>query len=481
MNSTKWLIILLVLNIILRLPTWFDPVSYGDECIYLVLGQALRKGLVFYRDIHDNKPPLLYLMAALVNGQQVWFRVLTTAWTTINAWFIYRLAAKLIKKDWLIYLSGILFIFFSITLEGRIPNGENYMILPVTVAVWLMVQKKSWWWAGVLLSVGFLFKIPVVFDFIALVLAFFVFRYRSFKEITLHLFSRKAILLTVGFMLPILLSIFYYWTKGAFDPYVKSALLQNLGYLSSWSNQAQQSGFLERNRGLLIRAAILAVTTAFLFIKRRSLGFTFTMLSLWFSYALFGALLSGRPYPHYLVQLIPAGSLLIPFVLNYPKNWRVLTTGYLLTLLVVAYGLVKFWHYPLLAYYRNFFQFSTGQIDRQQYFAYFGDKVLTDYQVATYLKEHTAANERTFIWGDGACIYALSDRLPVGRYTVNYHIFDFDGFDQTWQSIKDKNPNIIIKLTSEKRSFPQLDAILAKQYLLAATIGEAKIYHQVFR
>ena len=109
----------------------------------------------------------------------------------------------------------------------------------------------------------------------------------------------------------------------------------------------------------------------------------------------------------------------------------------------------------------------------------FGDKVLNDYQVARYLKLYNNSKERVFIWGDGACIYALSDRLPPGRYTVNYHIFDFNGFDETFAAIKEKQPRIIIKLTSEKRVFPQLDNLLSKYYIKTEEIGEADIYHRL--
>src|SRR3989344_3742093 len=64
-EALAWLV---VFSVVLRITSWFEPYWYGDEGIYLVLGQALRRGLVFYRDIHDNKPPLLYLLAAVAGG-----------------------------------------------------------------------------------------------------------------------------------------------------------------------------------------------------------------------------------------------------------------------------------------------------------------------------------------------------------------------------------------------------------------------------
>ena len=94
MLKKKALILTLILtvNILLRIPSLFDPVYYGDECIYLTLGQAFNRGLVFYRDIHDNKPPLLYLVAALAQCKQFYFRLITICWNTVNVYLIYFLA-----------------------------------------------------------------------------------------------------------------------------------------------------------------------------------------------------------------------------------------------------------------------------------------------------------------------------------------------------------------------------------------------------
>ena len=53
----KYWIILFLMFLILRIPSLFEPYWYGDEGIYLVLGQAIRKGVTLYSHIHDNKPP----------------------------------------------------------------------------------------------------------------------------------------------------------------------------------------------------------------------------------------------------------------------------------------------------------------------------------------------------------------------------------------------------------------------------------------
>ena len=53
----------------------FEPYYYGDEMIYLALGQGLRQGIPLYLGLHDNKPPLLYLTAA-ISGNLFLFKVI---------------------------------------------------------------------------------------------------------------------------------------------------------------------------------------------------------------------------------------------------------------------------------------------------------------------------------------------------------------------------------------------------------------------
>src|SRR5258708_5448330 len=59
----------------LRLPSFFEPYWYGDEGIYEVIGFALNKGRGLYTGIWDNKPPFLYLLYALFNGNQPIVRI----------------------------------------------------------------------------------------------------------------------------------------------------------------------------------------------------------------------------------------------------------------------------------------------------------------------------------------------------------------------------------------------------------------------
>lgn len=470
------LTLIIIVNIILRLPSLFDPVSYGDECIYLVLGQAFNKGLVFYRDIHDNKPPLLYLMAALANGNLFWLRLITIVWNSFNIWLIYKVAKKLLKTEIAGLIAAFLFVIFALLPEGRIANGEIYMIMPATLGLLLtlIAYKKSYLWflSGIAFSIAFLFKIPIAFDFVGLLIAIFLFPKKNLRDVFTIIKDKKNYLILAGFILPIFLSIIYYSLKGAFTPYVRSALMQNIGYLASWSGS---------KAGLYERSGILLLVTIILYLWRKQLGFSFYLAGLMTFFGLFGAFLSERPYPHYLIEIVPWLAILLTVLLWQRKISQLVVTILLIILIILGVNQYKFWWYPNIPYYQNFSKFITGRINKNDYFRFFGDKVNNDYQLAKLIKQAVPADDRVFIWGDGVCIYALSQRLPPGRYTVNYHIFDFKGFEETIKAIKEKQPPIIIKLRSEKQSFPQLEAILKTYYVFAQNVGDGKIYRQIVK
>lgn len=448
-----WILIgFILINSLIYWPTLFEPTSYGDECIYLTLGQGFNQGLVFYRDIHDNKPPFLYLVAAFSHQLPV-FRFLALIWKLIGLILIGELAYQLSKKWLATLLSLLTFTLGYLFFEGKVANGEIFMMTPAIAAIYLFwIKRKALSptraiLIGALFALGFLFKVPVFFDFLALLTALFFPEIKSLKK-------KVFWGLILGFTLPIILSIIYYALQGAFTPYVRSALLQNIGYLSSWQGS---------NQGLFIRGLLLMIATFGLWRLKSRLSFDLYFISLWFIFALFGALLSARPYPHYLIQIVPALSLLIGLI-SKPKAKSLLLAGAALSLVIAVYHLFHFWWYPLWPDYQKTLSYLTGQIDKENYLKLWGERTAENYHLAQFIRQTTSPQERIFVWGEASCIYALSQRLPPGRYTVNYHLFDFNGFQETLAAIQKTRPKLIIKMIDESRSWPELDQLLSRDY-----------------
>src|SRR3990167_3716315 len=73
-TDTIFLSLASVVFVILRFPSIFEPHWYGDEGIYEIIWIAINNGRVLYSEIWDNKPPLLYLIYALFNGDLFYIR-----------------------------------------------------------------------------------------------------------------------------------------------------------------------------------------------------------------------------------------------------------------------------------------------------------------------------------------------------------------------------------------------------------------------
>jgi len=472
----KWLILVLLLVVGLRIPSLFEPNHYGDEDIYLTLGQALRKGEVFYRDIHDNKPPLLYVVAAIAGGVPG-FRLILMGWSLVNTWLIYKLGRAMKLGGRASLLAATIFgVLSSIRLtEGNVANGELFMIVPATAAVLLLWQKKSTLWVGILFSVAFLFKVPIAFDMVAIGLWWLLDESKSMQMIIKKLLSRDLWFWMVGFCAPIVLSIVYYHAVGAGQIYVKAALMQNVGYVSSWGGEASkpiyQSGLLWRGIGWMSLMVLI-------WWQRSKLGRRFSLGAFWFGGAIFGALLSGRPYPHYMIEAIPPLALMVG-VLWADFEWKKL--GYLVGMVVLVVGglfYYKFWYYPTMTYYANFISYASGKKDLGMYRAYFGEGVNRNYAIARYIKIRTTRDEKIFVLGSEPSIYSLSNRLPVGRFSVMYHIADFRGEDETLVALNLMNPGYIVTFVGQGNEFGKIWGLINANYQIVERIDDGVIWRR---
>lgn len=476
-----FLIFIFVFNLLLRLPSLFEPYSYADEGIYLVLGQALRKGLVWYREIHDNKPPMLYLLAAIA-GSVFWLRMVLLISNFLNICLIYRLAKKFFEERISLLVMLIFAIFSTIRLfEGQMANAEIFMILPTSAAVLLMARyairdtrygkerKVSTvsLLAGGLFSMATLFKVPAAFD-LAGICFFLIFL--SGKEILQSI--KQVVLIGLGFVIPILATVVYYWSKGALLQYLRAAFLQNIGYLSSWGTGSHQANITQS--GLLQRGIILLAILLCLFLLRKRAGKEFLLVMTWFFFSLFGALLSERPYPHYLMQVVPAVSLIIGFLFSKSNLQKLGALGGV-GILIFSFVHFRFWHYETIPYCQTFYQYLLGRKTKQEWWGYFGDQIERVYQTGEVVKKETDPEERIFVWGTEPGIYYLSERLPVGRYTVSYHIKDFKAYEETREALEIYQPRLIVKLANEQ-DFPELNTLLEKEYTLQKTLQNIEIY-----
>jgi hypothetical protein len=467
-------VLLILVAIILRLPNLFEPYWYGDEAIYLTFGEAIRQGRVPYLEIFDHKPPAIYILAALA-GSLFWFKFILLVWHAITIVLFWKLAQKIFGKPKPTFLSSILFTILTTIplLEGNIVNSEILLIGP-TVAAFLILFEltkfnlKKTFGAGLLFSCATLLKVPAIFDFGALV-AFYFITSQSIKDVWQA--TKKLIFVGIGLVTPIFLTVLWFWSKGALLQYINVTLMQNFTYISLWG-QPKSSGI---ELGLPTRAIVLAIILGTIFIFRKHFDKKLLFASCWFCFSLFAALLAGRPYPHYLIQVVPSLSLLIAMVIYGTKIQRLLPVP-LFLLFGIALVLYKFYYYPTFSYYQNFLEFIAGKKTKWEYLAHFDNRTPGIYKIAQHLQAVTTKNDKIFIWGTAPEIYALSRRLPVGRFITSFHIKDFNGKPETMLALENNKPKYILVTKSEKDNFPEFFSFLHKNYILLETIDGIELW-----
>lgn len=460
-----------------RVPSFFEPFWYGDEMIYLTLGEGVRKGLVLYRDLHDNKPPLLYLVAA-VAGNVFWFKVILAFWIVISVVLFWKLTKYFFDKNE--KLQKVATWTFAILttiplLEGNIANAEVFLIGPVMAAILILLSKKpdfkNIFAAGVLFGIAVLFKVPAIFDLPVIIIYWLI-----TQKLTLKNFletSKKTCILMLGFVTPVTITFIWFYFQGALPEYFKAAYLQNLGYLSSWSGGAQKP-FWERNLPLLIRAGIVALGLLVIFIKKNRLSKPFIFVSIWVLLGLFAVTLSGRPYPHYLIQVAPEIAIFVGILVASKTAEQVLVIIPLFLLSFVPFY-YKYYYYQTFSYYTRFAHFAVGKFSRQEYFSKFDSQVTRTYEVSKFITTSTSHNDKIFVWGDTPAIYALSRRLPPVKYTASYHIKDFWTEDELVKALNTNKPKLVVTIPEYPLTL-KLQAFLSGNYVLVSQKEGAKIW-----
>ena len=164
-HDLLFLVFSFVAFFLLRLPSFFEPNWYGDEGVYQAIGEAINKGSLLYRDIWDNKPPLLYFLYALFNSDQFALRFVSFIFGAFSIVVFFFLSKKLFSHYFLTTSIFVILLGLPI-IEGNIANAENFMMLPILLSAFLIYSlpkphSKTVSFqlvaAGLLLGIAFLF------------------------------------------------------------------------------------------------------------------------------------------------------------------------------------------------------------------------------------------------------------------------------------------------------------------------------------
>lgn len=469
-----WLLICILITILLRFPSLFEPYWHGDEGISLALGQAIRRGELIYRDITDNKPPMLYLIYS-IGGTLAWAKGILLLWSIGTVTSFYFLAVLLMKKYWAIFAT----LFFSVILniplfEGNVANGEIFFALPTTLGMLLLwkykdsTSLKPFFFMGIIFSIGFLFKVPAASDFLGALIFLVLYQ----KSIINRVFFKRLLILFIGFIVPFLFCLLPYILSGSVSDFMTYVFFRNLSY-SSWQNNFRIPYFI-----------FLAVFFFLLFIRRKNISPPLLFICCWFFLAVLGSRISIRPYTHYLIQVLPSLGMALFFLFSdLRRNILVFIIPFLFYFIIIP-------QFPLnkgsigyqFGYYKNYLNYATGKKDVLAYRTFFDPHVQRTYDVAHFLQTNTNPTDQTFVWSDDAHIYNLSLRPPLTKYIVAYITSEWDPqFKDSIAVLTKTHPKYIVVSTEriDVFPFPYLTKLLSTDYIKDSQFRDMIIYKSI--
>lgn len=351
-----WLFLglVLLLQFALHLPFLGEPLSQ-DEATYAQIGARIAHGELLYRDVVDVKPPGLFLIAQLLGRNVRLIRLETALYSLLLTILVFAIGRQA-AGDALGLAAALLFAVFSggVFVEGTMVTAELYMLLPLLLA--LASFLAGWlFWAGIFSGLALLIKQPAAFNLLALGVALLLAGWRDRAS------WRKLGLLMAGSLVFPLLTLAYFWSRGALADFINANFFYSLGMVKPNLPNFLVKTFLM----MLFENSVLwalALAGAWLIWKKFRTERT-ALLLIWGAFSLLGVYAAGFSLGRYYLHLIPGLCLLGGVVI---ANWR--TTGwprstsrpFLLLLAVLSFFII-------ISEYDFYLTYNPDQISAQRY------------------------------------------------------------------------------------------------------------------
>lgn len=437
-----YIIVALIIFIILRLPSFFEPHWYGDEGIYASIAYALENGRALYSQAWDNKPPGIYWLYSLgeTDNRLLFIRSFSLIAGIFSIILIYKIAKmlKLKKNAVATTVMTAVFLLGTPIWEGNIANAENFF-LPFILASFILALRQNradTFIGGILMGLALLFKFHPIFDAMALVLFLAITPWGSLKEKLQHL-----IIFLAGTALPLFSTALYFVYSQSWQAAMSAIFTDTLSYATFYNTTFIKSAI--KFGGVFI--AILMLT--FFYFRKKISGPVY-LITLLLTFEFFGALLSGRPYQHYLLQIIPSLSLyagtMVSFMLSRKHFVHKLSIFIISLLLLSGFFLIFYQGEGTILdtnpirYYKTFASYISN--NQRQYFLNDADQKITliDKSLERY------QTRSIYFYSNTAWLYDRLKIVPPTQFIVVYHRFLIkDGQTLLIAQLKSSKPDII--------------------------------------
>jgi hypothetical protein len=418
------------LVVAIRAPLWDLPLE-RDEGEYAYIAWRMGHGEMPYRDAFDQKPPGVFLayrlaLALPVEDPVAAIRALAALFSAASSLALYAWLRGLLgpagvpAASWAALLLG--FLSADPMIQGPIANSELFMLPGILAAAALLPRAwaqppRAAWLAGV--AVGVLLGVATTMKQVAIVnvpLFVAVVAWRAARGERARRLARFTAAFTLGGLLvwgPLLL---WLWWGGALAAGLDAFLLHNLAYAGA-PTLADRVAALRVHAGPLLPTQAAAWGLAgvgVVDLLRKRDRFPGLFLVAFAACAALGVSASGRYYPHYFQQLLPAVAAFAAMIAIAPRGSR----GRAVRLALPAAALV-----PLAMT-----TFSFWRLDPATAMAriYPGNPFEAMPAIAREIAAQSAPDERVFVFGSEPELLFYARRASASRYIHLFPLFAGD-------------------------------------------------------
>ncbi|MFC1668932.1 ArnT family glycosyltransferase, partial [Spirochaetota bacterium] len=333
--------VIIVLVFILRISGLYQPILDIDESVFSEFANIILDGGLPYIDAIDNKPPLNYYFFALVfkvfgKNNLPSVHLVTIFIVIATSIFVYLLTKEIFNKRAGV-ISALLFVFLAHTYEPKYisTSGETLINLPVIISIFIYMKFRAlnlkhlflFVFSGMLLGISILLNykagIYPILIIIHGILVLIIFRgsdnfFESLKQEFI-----KLLVTGISAMVPVFLVMLYFYNIGNIEEFLYWGFNYNFGYISSGVSSQPFLKSLART-SYFIFCSLPAWIIVLVFVKRDFIinikeiikgkagygNLNFIFLILWLVFSFYSALIGGRTYGHYFIQIIIPLSIL---------------------------------------------------------------------------------------------------------------------------------------------------------------------------
>ncbi len=483
------LIAICLLPIVLYLPSMGSPFE-RDEGVYATVAQGLLKGQMPYRDLFDNKPPLVYAWYAfsfLLFGKHVVApRIVASVLLSLTTLSLFSQTRMVFPRGVAYVAAGLFGLSTGLPFVALHANTEAYMLLPLMtslVAFTVGVRKGGERWfllSGALCGTAMMTKQVAFWNLVALMAVGGALRWKA-DGLSWRTF-RPSLCLFGGALGAVALVAVPFALTGSLGDLFYANVSYNWLYVGVLSYSERLVDFASGTAYFAAVAAPLAGGAIWGFltlIRRRKQPLDYLLLA-WALASAAGVATGGRFFPHYFLQLMPAAAVLTALVVYEVVTGRRVrpigrTAAAIAALMVtVSIGTVTVMYLAPRAAEERVAESVAAQKEWEG----------NSQQLGEYIKAVTKPDDKIFNFGREAPIYFYADRRPAVRYFSDWPFWrDEKTLYGTIKALRAAKPAYIIDtaqppLFEDYAKFhpPVLMNLLRQDYTLVGHVYFADIY-----